>query len=58
MAKAYWIGIVDVKNHEEYKKYADIGTKLKVKILNSFWECEIVEDSPYDPSNANIRVDG
>ena len=40
------------------KKYADIGTKLMVKILNSLWECEIVEDSPYDPSNANIRVDG
>ena len=25
MAKAYWIGIVDVKNQEEYKKYADIA---------------------------------
>ena len=40
------------------KNYADVGTKLKVKILNALWECEIVEDSPYDPSNANIRVDG
>ena len=25
MTKAYWIGIVNVKNQEEYKKYADIA---------------------------------
>ena len=25
MTKAYWVGIVDVKNQEEYKKYADIA---------------------------------
>ena len=25
MPKAYWIGIVDVKNQEEYKKYADLS---------------------------------
>ena len=25
MKKAYWVGIVNVKNHEEYKKYADIA---------------------------------
>jgi len=25
MKKAYWVGIVDVKNQEEYKKYADIA---------------------------------
>ena len=38
------------------KKYANIGTKLKVKIRNSLWECEIVEDSPYDPMNEKIRA--
>ena len=37
---------------------AVVGTKLKVKILNEFWEAEVVEDSPYDPKNARIRVDG
>ena len=25
MKKAYWVGVVNVKNHEEYKKYADIA---------------------------------
>ena len=25
MKKAYWIGIVNVKNHDEYKKYTDIA---------------------------------
>ena len=24
MKKAYWVGIVNVKNHDEYKKYTDI----------------------------------
>ncbi|WP_147125890.1 GcvT family protein [Shimia ponticola] len=34
------------------------GTKLKVKMQNKLWDCEVVEDSPYDPSNAVIRIDG
>ena len=38
MKKAYWVGIVNVKNHDEYKKYTDIaGTALKAadaKILS------------------------
>ena len=25
MKKAYWVGIVDVKNQEQYKKYTDIA---------------------------------
>ena len=25
MKKAYWVGIVDVKNQDEYKKYSDIA---------------------------------
>ena len=25
MKKAYWVGIVNVKNHNEYKKYTDIA---------------------------------
>tara|TARA_Y100000590_G_scaffold236252_1_gene265948 strand:- start:870 stop:1163 length:294 start_codon:yes stop_codon:yes gene_type:complete len=30
MKKAYWVGIVNVKNHDEYKKYTDIaGPALK-----------------------------
>ena len=31
MKKAYWVGIVDVKNHEEYKKYADIAGPALIK---------------------------
>ena len=38
MKKAYWVGVVNVKNQEEYKKYADIaGPALKAagaKILS------------------------
>ncbi|WP_194096466.1 GcvT family protein [Marivivens aquimaris] len=37
---------------------AEVGTKLKVKIMGDLYDAEIVEDSPYDPKNANIRVDG
>ena len=25
MKKAYWVGVVNVKNHDEYNKYADIA---------------------------------
>ena len=37
---------------------AVVGQKLKVKMLNQLWDAEIVEDSPYDPKNTTIRVDG
>ena len=39
-------------------EHAAVGNKLKVKILDQLWDAEIVEDSPYDPKNAVIRVDG
>ena len=39
-------------------EHAAVGSKLKVKILDQLWDAEIVEDSPYDPKNAVIRVDG
>jgi len=25
-------------------------------MFNDFWDCEVVEDSPYDPKNQTIRV--
>ena len=34
------------------------GTKLKVRMQRELWDAEVTEDSPYDPSNARIRVDG
>ena len=37
---------------------AKVGQKLKVRMLGELWDAEIVQDSPYDPTNANIRVDG
>jgi dimethylglycine dehydrogenase len=37
---------------------AEVGTKLQVKMFDQLWPAEIVEDSPYDPKNAAIRLDG
>lgn len=37
---------------------AAVGTKLKVRMLRQEWDAEVVEDSPFDPTNARIRVDG
>jgi dimethylglycine dehydrogenase len=37
---------------------AVVGTKLTVRMLRQEWQAEVVEDSPYDPNNARIRVDG
>ncbi|MCB1329243.1 MAG: FAD-dependent oxidoreductase, partial [Maritimibacter sp.] len=34
------------------------GAKLKVRMQDALWDAEVVEDSPYDPTNARIRVDG
>ena len=39
-------------------EHAEVGTKLKVRIQRELWDVEIVEDSPYDPKNAVIRIDG
>ena len=37
---------------------AVVGQKLKVRMLRELWDATVVEDSPYDPSNATIRADG
>ncbi len=37
---------------------ATVGTKLKVKMFDQLWDAEVVEDSPYDPKNTTIRMDG
>jgi dimethylglycine dehydrogenase len=37
---------------------AEVGTKLRVKMLRQEWDAVVVEDSPFDPTNARIRVDG
>ena len=37
---------------------AEAGTKLKVKMLREEWDALVVEDSPLDPANARIRIDG
>jgi dimethylglycine dehydrogenase len=39
-------------------EHAEVGTKLKVRMFRDLWDAEVVEDSPYDPTNAAIRVDG
>ena len=31
MKKAYWVGIVDVKNHDEYAKYTEIAGPALIK---------------------------
>ena len=37
---------------------AEVGKKLTVRMFNELYDCEIVEDSPYDPKNETIRRDG
>ena len=37
---------------------AVVGTKLKLRMFRELWDAVVVEDSPYDPQNAVIRVDG
>ncbi|WBL32473.1 FAD-dependent oxidoreductase [Sinirhodobacter sp. HNIBRBA609] len=37
---------------------AEPGTRLKVKIQLKEWDAVVTEDSPHDPANARIRVDG
>ncbi|MGZ9811810.1 GcvT family protein [Pseudoroseicyclus sp. H15] len=37
---------------------AEVGTKLQVRMMGELYDAEVAEDSPYDPSNARIRVDG
>ncbi|MDJ1007632.1 MAG: FAD-dependent oxidoreductase [Paracoccaceae bacterium] len=34
------------------------GTKLTVKMQDKLWPATVTEDSPYDPSNTAIRIDG
>ncbi len=34
------------------------GTKLKVRMQRKLWDAVVTEDSPYDPTNAVIRIDG
>ena len=41
-----------------HPEHAAVGTKLKVRIFKDLWDAEVVQDSPYDPKNAVIRVDG
>ena len=37
---------------------AVVGTKLKLRMFRELWDAVVVEDSPYDPQNAVIRIDG
>jgi dimethylglycine dehydrogenase len=37
---------------------AQVGQKLTVRMLRQDWVAEVVQDSPYDPTNARIRQDG
>jgi len=37
---------------------AVVGQKLKVKMQLKEWDATVTEDSPFDPTNARIRIDG
>ncbi|SDX13241.1 GcvT family protein [Litoreibacter albidus] len=37
---------------------AAVGTKVQVRMQRKLWDATVVEDSPYDPKNATILVDG
>ena len=34
------------------------GTRLKVRMQRQLWDAVVTEDSPYDPENKVIRIDG
>lgn len=34
------------------------GTRVKVRMMRELWDAEVTEDSPYDPQNERIRVNG
>jgi dimethylglycine dehydrogenase len=38
--------------------HAAVGTQVQIKMHDKLWPAQIVEDSPYDPKNTTIRVDG
>jgi dimethylglycine dehydrogenase len=38
--------------------HAAPGTRLQVRMFDRLWDAEVTEDSPYDPKNITIRVDG
>jgi dimethylglycine dehydrogenase len=37
---------------------AEPGTALKVRIMGELWDAEVAADSPHDPENTRLRVDG
>ncbi|MGQ3142816.1 GcvT family protein [Rhizobium oryzihabitans] len=37
-------------------EYAAIGTKLKIRILGTLYDAEVVEESPFDTENALLRA--
>ena len=37
---------------------AEPGQKLEVRMFNGLWPAQVVEESPYDPKNERVRVDG
>ena len=37
---------------------AAVGQRLKVRMLGKLWDAEVVKDSPYDPTNKAILIDG
>ncbi|MDH2325696.1 FAD-dependent oxidoreductase [Cereibacter sp. SYSU M97828] len=37
---------------------AEVGTKLKVRMFRELYDAVVAEDSPFDPQNARIRIDG
>ncbi|MDV4168600.1 FAD-dependent oxidoreductase [Rhodovulum sp. FJ3] len=39
-------------------EHAEVGTQLKVKMFDQLFDAVVAEDSPYDPKNVTIRVDG
>jgi dimethylglycine dehydrogenase len=38
-------------------EFANVGQALKVKMFDELWNAVVVEDSPYDSKNINIRID-
>ena len=36
--------------------YSKVGDKLEINILGKIYKCEVIQESPYDPENKNLRI--
>ena len=54
--KNYKLAITHFKKSIELDpKFADVGQKLEMDILDKKYNVTVIEDSPYDPKNEKLK---